>query len=150
MDRVWRAPELEVRHYRTLFYGYDTVYYRLAAQKSPSGGLRYQLSIDAHYGGDLRHYEAVKFADGSSRPLDRRQHDTERCQFFNSLVYACLFRDQVRLELSPAELEAAQGNGLRMTLSSAVQDYEAIELPANYIRGFLQAVQGAPLPAPNP
>lgn len=140
-DFVWRGPALQIRHYRTLFYGYDSVYYWLVARKSPKGGALYEMSIAADYGGDLRHYDAVKFADGSSRPTGSHRHDTERCQFFNSLVYACLFHDRASLELSRSELEAAQLKGLRLTLSSGKQDYESIDLPANYIQGFLQAVQ---------
>jgi transcriptional antiterminator Rof (Rho-off) len=138
---VWRSPALQVSHYRTLFYGYDSVYYWLVARKSPKGGALYEMSIAADYGGDLRHYDAVKFADGSIRPMVNQQHDTERCQFFNSLVYACLFHDRASLELSQSELEAARLQGLRLTLSSGKQEYEIIDLPANYIQGFLQAVQ---------
>jgi len=138
---VWRSPSLQVSHYRTLFYGYDSVYYWLVARKSPKGGALYEMSIAADYGGDLRHYDAVKFADGSSCPTGSHRHDTERCQFFNSLVYACLFHDWASLNLSLPELEAARLKGLRFTLSSGKQDYETIDLPANYIQGFLQAVQ---------
>ena len=138
---VWRSPSLQVSHYRTLFYGYDSVYYWLVARKSPKGGALYEMSIAADYGGDLRHYDAVKFPDNSIRPMVDQQHDTERCQFFNSLVYACLFHDRASLELSQSELEAAQLKGLRLTLSSDKQDYESIDLPANYIQGLIQAVQ---------
>lgn len=138
---AWRSPSLQVSHYRTLFYGYDSVYYWLVARKSPKGGALYEMSIAADYGGDLRHYDAVKFADGSSRLTGSHRHDTERCQFFNSLVYACLFHDRASLELSQSELEAAQLKGLRLTLSSGKQDYKTIDLPANYTQGFLQAVQ---------
>jgi hypothetical protein len=99
------------------------------------------VSIDAHYGGTLRHYDAIKFADGSSRPVGFHSHDTERCQFFNNMVYACLFRDRASLELSRSELEAARFKGLKLTLNSDKQGYESIDLPANYIQGFLQAVQ---------
>ena len=139
----WLAPELQVSHYRTLFYGYDSIYYRLVAQKpsAADAGYQYQVSIDAHYGGSLRHYDAIRFADGSSRKLGFHSHDTERCQFFNNLVYACLFRDRASLELSRSELEAARLTGLKPTLYSDQQDYETIDLPANYIQGFLQAVE---------
>jgi hypothetical protein len=138
---LWHGPALRVSHYRTLFYGYDSVDYRLNASKSIASSLKYEMSIDADYGGDLRHYDAVKFADGSSRQTVNHRHETERCQFFNSLVYACLFHDRASLELSRSELEATQLKGLRLTLSSDKQDYESIDLPANYVQGFLQAVQ---------
>jgi hypothetical protein len=138
---VWRSPSLQVSHYRTLFYGYDSVYYWLVARKSPKGGALYEMSIAADYGGDLRHYDAVKSADGSSRQTVNHRHDTERCQFFNSMVYSCLYHDRASLELPQSELEAARLKGLHLTLSSGKQDYETIDLPANYIQGFLQVVQ---------
>jgi len=138
---VLRGPALRLSHYRTLFYGYDSVDYWLNALKSLAGSVEYEMSIDADYGGDLRHYDAVKFADGSSRQTLNHRHDTERCQFFNSMVYSCLYHDRASLDLSPPELEAARLKGLRLTLSSGKQDYETIDLPANYIEGFLQAVQ---------
>ena len=59
----------------------------------------------------------------------------------NNLVYACLFRDRASFELSRTELDAAQLTGLNLSLYSDQQDYESIDLPANYIQGFLQAVQ---------
>ena len=140
-DFVWRGPALRVSHYRTLFYGYDSLDYWLNARKSPAGIVQYEMSFDADYGGDLRHYDAVKFADGSSRQAINHRHDTERCQFFNSMVYSCLYHDRASLELSQSELDAARLKGLQLTLSSGKQDYESIVLPANYIQGFLQVAQ---------
>ena len=140
-DFIWRGPALRVSHYRTLFYGYDSVDYWLNARKSPAGSVKYEMSFAADYGGDRRHYDAVKFGDGSSRQTVNHRHDTERCQFFNSMVYSCLYHDRASLEFSHTELEAAKLKGLRLTLSSGTQDYESIVLPANYIQGFLQAVQ---------
>jgi hypothetical protein len=52
-----------------------------------------------------------------------------------------LFHDRASLNLSLPELEAARLKGLGLTLSSGMQDYETIDLPANYIQEFLQAVQ---------
>jgi hypothetical protein len=138
---LWRGPALRVSHYRTLFYGYDSVDYWLNARKSPSGSVKYEMSIDADYGGDLRHYDAVKFGYGSSRQTLNHRHDTERCQFFNSLVYSCLYHDRASLEISKSELDDARLKGLQLTLSSGTQDYESIVLPANYIQGFIQAIQ---------
>ena len=137
---VWRGPALRVSHYRTLFYGYDCVDYWLHARKSPALSVKYAMSFDADYGGDLRHYDVVKFADGSSRQTVNHRHDTKRCQFFNSMVYSCLYHDRVSLELSHTELVAARMKGLQLTLSSGKQDYESIVLPANYVQGFLQTV----------
>jgi hypothetical protein len=38
-------PALRVSHYRTLFYGYDSVVYWLNARKSPAVIVQYKMSI---------------------------------------------------------------------------------------------------------
>ena len=83
----------------------------------------------------------MKFDDGSSRQTVNHRHETERCQYFNNMVYSCLYHDRASLELSKSELDAARLKGLQLTLSSGSQDYESIVLPANYIQGFLQTIQ---------
>ena len=95
------------------------------------------MSFDADYGGDLRHYDAVKFADDSSRQTVNHRHHIERCQFFNSMFYSCLYHDRASFKFSHTELVAARMKELQLTLSSGKQDYESIVLPANYIQGFL-------------
>lgn len=144
-DLAWFAPELHISHYRTLFYGYDTVDYRLAAPehaetKTNSG---FRLLIDAHYGGNPRHYDFAKMADASTREVIHDQHDTERCQIFNSLISSCLYRDRFSLYLSRHDLEHARIDGLQFSLTSETQNYERLDLPSNYIQGFLKAIENA-------
>jgi hypothetical protein len=100
----WFAPELHVSHYRTLFCGYDTVDYRLAAPEYPKNKANpvYRLLVDAHYGGNVRHYDFAKMPDVSTREIVHDQHDTERCQIFNSLISSCLYRDRFSLIFIPA------------------------------------------------
>jgi hypothetical protein len=141
--RIWSAPELSVQHYRTLFYGYDTVYYRLIASQANAGEqpLQFALDIDAQYGGNERHYQLARLAYGGALPSQHLRHETLRCQFFNNLVSSCLFRDRAEVVLTRAELEAARQSGLVLTLAAANADYEQIDLPAAYVDGFLRAVQ---------
>ena len=143
---TWFGPELHVSHYRTLFYVYDTVDYRLGAQE------RYQsnandsliLLINARYGGDNRHYEFAMMPNTSNRELNHRQHEAERCQIFNSLISSCLYRDRFSLSFTKAELELARDTGIQFTLASKTQAYEQLDLPPNYIRGFLNAIGRQP------
>ena len=139
---AWFAPALKVSNYRILFYGYDTVYYRLAASErvKPDRSRFYRLLVYADYGGDVRHYDRVEFPDGSRRAILDSRHDVERCQFFNSLVYACLFRDWISVELGRSDLEKARIAGMRVILGSDARNYEAVDLPAAYVQGFLAAV----------
>jgi hypothetical protein len=138
---VWRAPELEVRHYRVAIGGYDTLYYGLIAIKpnASQDETVFELWIKSNYGGALRHYNNVKLADGSMRTLGHQQHSVERCQEFSNMTNACIYWDSARMDFSRQDMEAAQQQGLKITLSSGSEDYEKIDLPANYIQGLLQA-----------
>jgi hypothetical protein len=142
---AWFAPELHQSHYRTLFYGYDTIDYRLAAlgysQTKTNDGFR--LLIDASYGGDIRHYDFARLADDTTRVINHYQHDIERCQVFNSLISSCLYRDRFSLNLSQSDLQNARVSGLQLLLTSGAQHYERIDLPSNYIQGFLKAIENA-------
>jgi hypothetical protein len=144
-DLTWFAPELHLSHYRTLFYGYDTMDYRLAAPEYPQTKTNdgFRLLIDASYGGDIRHYDFARLADDTTRVINHYQHDIERCQVFNSLISSCLYRDRFSLNLSRSDLQNARVSGLQLLLTSGAQHYERIDLPSNYIQGFLKAIENA-------
>ena len=144
-DLTWFAPELHLSHYRTLFYGYDTMDYRLAAPEYPRTKTNdgFCLLIDASYGGDIRHYDFAKLADDTTRVINHYQHDIERCQVFNSLISSCLYRDRLSLNLSRSDLQNARVSGLQLLLTSGAQHYERIDLPSNYIQGFLKAIENS-------
>jgi hypothetical protein len=55
------------------------------------------------------------------------------------MMSSCLYRDLFSLNLSRSDLENARTSGLQILLTSGKQDYERINLPANYIQGFLKA-----------
>ena len=138
----WKGPEIINRRYRSLFYGYDTVYSRLAAQREANGETSYQILIDVFYGDrNKRDYSQVKLANGSVLPVHTREHIYMQCDFFNTLVYACLFRDRASIDLSPAELQAGLASGLNLQLGSASADFDPFTVPANYFAGFVQAVE---------
>ncbi len=138
---LWHAPDLYSSQYRTLFFGYDTLKYHLLATEHPeSQDSAFRLLVQANYGGNLRHYELAKFADQSTRTLSPLQHFAERCQLFNNLISSCLYQDQFALDLSASDLQRARLTGLNLVLQSPSQAYEAIDLPAAYIQGFLKAV----------
>jgi hypothetical protein len=142
---VLAAPELQVRHFRLKFYGYDTVYYSLRAKKSFQNlaETAYYLVIDANYGGLPRHYDTVQFADSSSYPTQHLHHQIIRCQIFGNMTDSCLYRDRAELQLNPRTVEQAGKAGLSLsfTLASADTRYETLDIPANYINGLLLAVQ---------
>jgi hypothetical protein len=142
-DLVWFAPELHISHYRMLFYGYDTVDYRLAAPENPENRATqgFSLLVDAHYGGNVRHYDFAKMPYTSIREVSHKQQDTVRCQIFNSLISSCLYRDRFRLNVSRSELELGLVQGIQLLLRSETQEYETLDLPSNYLKGFLKAIE---------
>ena len=144
-ELTWFAPELHLSHYRTLFYGYDIMDYRLAAPEYPQTKTNdgFRLLIDASYGGDIRHYEFARLADDTTRVINHHQHDIERCQVFNSLISSCLYRYRFSLNLSQSDLQNARVSGLQLILTSGAQHYERIDLPSNYIQGFLKVIENS-------
>lgn len=139
---AWFSPVLRVSRYRQRFCCYNTVSYRLAASEAgTASGRIYRLLVDAHYGGEPRHYDRAKFTDAASRRIGGLRHDIGRCQFFNQLYFGCLYRDRFYLDLSRSELERSQSDGLQLMLASESRDYETLDLPANFIRGFLAALK---------
>jgi hypothetical protein len=140
------APDLNVQHFRVAFYGYNTVSYHLAAVKdNQSSSLNYQLQFDAKYGivGTyyVRHYDVAKFQNGVLTPTTQLRHDALSCQVYGDMVNGCLFRDRANVVISAEQLEAGRQSGLTLILGSADKDYETLDLPAQYIDGFLKAVQ---------
>jgi len=140
---AWFAPELQVSNYRTLFYGYDTVEYRLAGSGDTKNRMNhvFRLLIEAQYGGNVRHYAFAKLSDKSTLEINHYQHDTEECKIYNSLISSCLYRDRFNLNLSRSDLENASNTGLQLFLTSGEQNYEQIDLPPNYIQGVLKAIE---------
>jgi hypothetical protein len=129
---------MHTRQWRNLFYGYDTLSYRLVAQDSDRFR-SYRLAVTADYGDTKRRYYASRSADRSIRLLANYRHEIGRCDIFNSLLSACLFRDQFDINLTAAEITDAQKNDLHIILRSNTRDLETITLPANYVRDFLLA-----------
>lgn len=52
---AWFAPELHSSHYRTLFFGYDTLDYRLAAPGQADGN-----NVSLLLGFEVQRYENVR------------------------------------------------------------------------------------------
>ena len=142
---IWFAPVLRVSEYRTLFYGYDTLSYRLAATESAETASvgRFRVLFEARYGGDNRHYDFATLDEEDTRTLGSHQQYAERCQLFNYLTASCLYRARFTLNLCLSDLEKARASGLHIQLASAKKPYERIDFPPNYIQGFLKAVEGA-------
>ncbi len=132
----WTGPALQMNQWRNQFYGYDTVSYHLFVRKR-LGSRTYGLHITADYGGNARHYKTAQFSGHFSHSTTDYRHEVGRCQFFNSLVYACLFRDRFNVPISASELVQGSATGLRFTLQSQTLNFETLDLPANYVRGFL-------------
>jgi len=137
---TWFAPELHSSRYRSLFFGYDTLDYRLAAPENP-GSSHFSLLFKANYGGEIRHYDFAKETNETSRAVNQQNHRAERCQLFNNLIASCLYEDRFSLALSRADLDQASKTGLQLLLMSKSQTYERIDLPATYVRGFLEAIE---------
>ena len=134
---AWFAPELHTSQYRALFFGYDTLDYRLAAPEHADGD-HVSLLFKVSYGGNIRHYDIANAADGTRHAIKQQNHHAVRCQIFNSLILSCLYEGQFSLALSRADLAQISKAGLQLQSKNGYQ-YEHIDLPMDYVQGFLNA-----------
>lgn len=133
---TWYAPTLHSSHFRKQFFGDDTLTYRLTASPEQTGN-QYHLMIDTDYGGQLRHYGPATLPDQSARKINQLDHLTQRCQLFSNLTSACLYHDSLSVDLTENELEKSRDTGMKIQLSTGKDQFETLELPANYIQGVL-------------
>ena len=136
---AWFAPELHISQYRALFFGYDTLDYRLAAPDHADGD-HVSLLFKVSYGGNIRHYDIATAADadGTRHTIKQQNHHAVRCQIFNSLISSCLYEGQFSLTLSRADLAHISKAGLQLQSINGNR-YEHIDLPVDYVQGFLNA-----------
>ena len=134
-DPSLQGPELTASRYRALFYGYDSVAYRLSAPASGQVS-QFRLLLDINYGAkQARNYQITP-----APPIVHTRQESVRCGVYNNFVSACLYRDRGYIDLPAADVRAAADKGISFQLQAADAQDISMELPANYIQGFLQAV----------
>lgn len=142
-----RAPLLRVEHWRVSLGGQDTQSFRLVGRietgsRSP---LRNWLTVETEYGGKPAGYRAARFPDGSLRPLSDVHHTVLRCQEFNALQSACLYRDRMMIDLTGDEIDRYAKTGLTVRLVGKSGDLEKIQVPSNYLQGYLLSLSVWPV-----
>ena len=138
----FRAPLLRIEHWRVFLGGQDTQSFRLVgrAETSAPSRLRNWLAVEIEYGGTPAGYRAARFPDGSLRPLTDVQHTVLRCQEFNALQSACLYRDRFMIELTEGEVERYARTGLTLRLVGKSGNIGKIQVSSNYLQGYLSAL----------
>lgn len=142
-DIEYRAPLLRTEHWRVSLGGEDTQSFRLVGhiETGAQAAARHWLAVETEYGGKQpADYRAVQFPGGLSRSLRNLEHRVVRCQVFNTMQSACLYRDDFIIDLLEDELKRFANSGMRLTLLGRNGDQGYLYIPASYLQGYLSAL----------
>lgn len=133
------APLLHAQWWRTEFYGYDTVAYRLRQKEGVPGGS--ELFMEVHYGGSGADYRALAWPGAEPQPLRVYEHAADRCQVFGSLQSRCVFGDVLGIDLPPELLEQSCDTGVTVVLLANKGAEHSLALPGDYIASYLAGLR---------
>jgi hypothetical protein len=139
--RLAQAPLLHAQWWRTEFYGYDTVAYRLRQKEGTPG--QSELLLEVHYGGSGPDDRALGWPGSEPQPLRVYEHAADRCQIFGSLQSRCVFGDILGVDLPPGLLEQSRDTGLTVVLLSKKGAEHSLPLPGEYIASYLASLKQA-------
>ena len=129
----YTGPTLRTERRRGLFMDYHSVSLRSFVDKK-SGQSTNQIYVVLSYVGGLRFYQTASFEGGVQRELLAIDRNVDFCN-----GGFCAYTETLGIQLTDAELESAV-SGMKIRLNAKSGHESFIELPANYVAGFLAAV----------
>ena len=139
-DLKYVAPKLYGFKKRGLLSAGDRMKLNLRGWKDKATGkVRHQLYIVIEYDNDWRHYQSASFLGGSNQDLTVIDREVTGCHSYSSLGVFCDYRETLGLSFSDTDLNAAKEEGLKIRINAKSGHENILELPANYIKGYLQA-----------
>jgi len=131
----YMAPNLRSERRRGLFMDYHSVALRSFVDKK-TGLAANQVYVTVSYVGGWRFYRTASFEGGAQRAVLAIDRNVDFC---NGGI--CAYTETLGIQLSDEELQAA-ARGMKIRLNAKSGHESMIELPANYVAGFLAALPG--------
>jgi hypothetical protein len=126
---------------RGLLSGYDYQEINLRGWKDKATGkVKHQLFIVIKYSNDWRYYQSASFINGDYQELTVINTEVVKCQSYRSLGVLCDYRETLGLSFSDASLNSFKEEGLKIRINAKSGHENILEVPANYIKGYLQAI----------
>ncbi len=111
--------------------------FSLRAEKSTQGAKTYELLVHLTYFAPWRYYESANLLNKPTSTFKVVSREAGVCE-----AQGCLFKELMSIQMTDAFLREQMNKGFQVTISSKTGVSSNLFVPAQYLKGYLQAVDG--------
>ena len=111
--------------------------FNLRGEKSTQGAKTYELLVHLTYFAPWRYYESANLLNKPTSTFKVVSREAGVCE-----AQGCLFKEFMSIQMTDAFLREHMDKGFQVTISSKTGVSSNLFVPAQYLKGYLQAVDG--------
>ena len=111
--------------------------FNLRSEQSSQGVKTYELQVHLTYFNQMRNYESATLLNGPVSSFKVISREAGLCE-----ARGCIFKELLSVQLTDAFLKQNMKEGFQLKIASKVGVNTVIYVPAQYIKGYLKAVDG--------
>lgn len=111
--------------------------FSLKGEKSTQGAKTYELLVHLTYFAPWRYYESANLLNKPASTFKVVSREAGVCD-----AQGCVFKELMSIQVTDAFLREQMDKGFQVTISSKTGVSSNLFMPAQYLKGYLQAVDG--------
>ena len=111
--------------------------FNLRGEKSTQGAKTYELLVHLTYFAPWRYYESANLLNKPTSTFKVVSREAGVCE-----AQGCVFKEFMSIQMTDAFLREQMDKGFQVTISSKTGVSSNLFVPAQYLKGYLQAVDG--------
>ncbi|QWD78449.1 hypothetical protein [Polynucleobacter sp. MWH-Svant-W18] len=111
--------------------------FSLRAEQSQQGVKTYQLWVTLTYFSPWRYYESANLLNKPASTFNVVAREAGACE-----PQGCIFKESMTIQMTDAFLRERMDKGFQVTISSKTGVSSDLFVPAQYLQGYLKAVDG--------
>jgi hypothetical protein len=111
--------------------------FSLRGEKSTQGAKTYELLVHLTYFAPWRYYESANLLNKPANTFKVVSREAGICD-----AQGCVFKELMSIQVTDAFLREQMDKGFQVTISSKTGVSSNLFVPAQYLKGYLQAVDG--------
>jgi hypothetical protein len=111
--------------------------FSLRGEKSTQGAKTYELLVHLTYFAPWRYYESANLLNKPASTFKVVSREAGVCE-----AQGCVFKELMSIQMTDAFLREQMNKGFQVTISSKTGVSSNLFVPAQYLKGYLQAVDG--------
>ena len=111
--------------------------FNLRGEKSTQGAKTYELLVHLTYFAPWRYYESANLLNKPTSTFKVVSREAGVCE-----AQGCVFKEFMSIQMTDAFLREHMDKGFQVTISSKTGVSSNLFVPAQYLKGYLQAVDG--------